>query len=194
MFRNTFLALALAALPSVLTAQGSQSAPRDTSSMRFCRNFEYMVPHDTAARRDTSSVSRLVPKTDSSCARATTSQTRPTPRSQSSGAPRTAPRVVTQTRTIPEVVKTVPTESPRQSGAPAQHLTHITHSDTTVVSINLINPNVVDRGPSRFDRFFAHVERHKLVYGAVAVGLTVWCVKACGGDVNQTTNVNVNVP
>jgi hypothetical protein len=69
----------------------------------------------------------------------------------------------------------------------------VTHSDTTVVKLDLSGFNT-GRGPSRFDRFFTHVGRHRVVYGVIGVGLTVLCIKECGGNNTQTTNVNVNVP
>jgi len=188
MFSRNLLLAVLAFMPIGLAAQTATSAPKDTGSTQFCRNFVYTVPNDTAARRDTALVSSLLPKTNSTCPQSTASQPRSTARQQSVGAPRTPPRVVRAPQPAPSQTQPVQTELPRQSGAPVQHVTHITHSDTTVVRIDYSVNNRV----STLDRFFTHVGKHKRIYGAVGVVLTAWCIVECGGDNTQSTTVIVN--
>ncbi len=187
MFRNMLLVLALMVLPMGLKAQ---TVRKDTSSTEFCRIFRYAVPNDTLTRRDTTGVSRLVPKVDSTCAEAP-ARTRTTAARPAGGAPRTPSRVVSAPQALP-APKAEPSIAPAPTPVPPPYSGEgHGHSDTTVVFINHSMASV-DRGPSRLDRFFAHVEKYKRVYGVAAIGLTVWCIKACGGETTQSTTVIVS--
>ena len=183
MFSRMFLLAVLALSPQSLMAQ--VSAPKDTTTTQFCRTFVYSVPNDTTVR-DTTGVAKLLPKTDSTCVRSTASR----PRSQSAGAPRATPRVPRAQPTP----RSEPVETPRMTEVRVAHDpldVRVTHSDTTVVKLDLSGINA-GREPTRFDRFFAHVGRNKWVYGVVTVGLTAWCIAECGGDNTQRTTVIVN--